>query len=152
MRKQQSGFTLIELIMVIVILGILSAFALPKFADLSGNAEEAAIEGALASVKSASAIAHAQALVSSTVNGDITLEDQTITLVNSYPSADDADTGTICDAAGIDANSGFTCTDDDAAQATVTIALTGNANCSFTYQEAGVGGAPTISGINAACN
>ncbi len=58
--KGQGGFTLIELIMVIVILGILSAFALPKFADLSGSAQVASVEGVRAALKSGAAIAHAQ--------------------------------------------------------------------------------------------
>jgi MSHA pilin protein MshA len=54
--KNQQGFTLIELIIVIVILGILAAVALPKFVDLSGEAESAAAEGVAGSIASGTAI------------------------------------------------------------------------------------------------
>lgn len=60
MKMNNKGFTLIELVIVIVILGILAASAIPKFVDLSKDAEDAAIAAALGAVQSASVITYAE--------------------------------------------------------------------------------------------
>lgn len=59
MKQVQRGFTLIELVMVIVILGVLAAVAIPKFVDLKTDAEKAAVDGIAGALASASAINYA---------------------------------------------------------------------------------------------
>ena len=59
MKQAQKGFTLIELVMVIVILGVLAATAIPKFVDLKSDARQAALDGVRGALSSAAAINYA---------------------------------------------------------------------------------------------
>ena len=65
--KKQQGFTLIELIIVIVILGILSAIALPKFVNLSGDARGSVVQGVAGSMAAANALVSARANILGTL-------------------------------------------------------------------------------------
>lgn len=85
-KTSQKGFTLIELVVVIVILGILAVTAAPKFIDLTGDAKKSVVEAVEGALNSAADMAHAKALVDGT--GDpLSIAGQTITFANTYPNA-----------------------------------------------------------------
>jgi MSHA pilin protein MshA len=88
-KANQQGFTLIELVVVIVILGILAVTAAPKFIDLTGDAKGAVVKAVEASLNSVSDLAHAKALVRGNENDDMSIAGANISFVNGYPKAAD---------------------------------------------------------------
>jgi MSHA pilin protein MshA len=101
-KAAQGGFTLIELIVVIVILGILAATALPKFASLSGEARLASLNAAKGSLSATSAMTHGKYLVAP--SAAILVEGTSVTMntTSGYPSVVDQPTAdALATAAGL---------------------------------------------------
>src|SRR4051812_14014505 len=102
MRGRSKGFTLVELVTVIIILGILSAIAAPRFVNLQGSARTAALNGLRAAVSSAATLTNALQLVNASLasNAGVTVDGVVVTMANRFPTAD---TGGIVAAINMDA-------------------------------------------------
>lgn len=88
-KTNQRGFTLIELVVVIVILGILAAFAVPRFMGMEGEARAATVKNLAGALRASSTMAHAKCLAQSCANGAvINFENSTLTIANGYPNRD----------------------------------------------------------------
>lgn len=147
------GFTLIELVVVITILGILAAFAVPRFISLETQARSATINSLAGSVKSAASLARGMAMATATApSGTVQMEGNPVTLSNYYP--DTGATG-IAFALSTISSSDFTFTPGSpvttgAAKWTKIGAAT-PANCSVTYTPAAANAAPVVAIDTSAC-
>ena len=87
-RRIEGGFTLIELVVVITILGILAAFAVPRFASLEGQARLASTQALAGSIRSGASLAHALWLAEGDPgSNNVTMEGQAIAMNFGYPTA-----------------------------------------------------------------
>jgi MSHA pilin protein MshA len=98
--KKQSGFTLIELVIVIIILGILAATAVPKFVDLQGDARKSAMKGVKGALEGAATLTFSRAAIDGkekALTGDV----NGVAIVYGYPAGTSAALST---AAGLSAS------------------------------------------------
>ena len=134
--KQQAGFTLIELVVVIAILGILAAFAVPRFVSLEREARTATLLGAAGSVRGAATLAHSVWLVQGV--SPIVMEGNSIDLTQGYPDAEDI-TLTLADLTG------FTTTVNGAGDQATISKQGAPGTCQIVYSDALVNQPPAIS-------
>src|ERR1700690_299118 len=152
--SQERGFTLIELVVVITILGILAAFAVPRFISLDTSARTATVTGLEGTIKSAASLARGMSMASQSAVS-VVMEGNTVNLTNNYP---DASANGIANAINVNtgANGDFTFT-AGAPAATGTAIWKRNgaptpANCSGSYvPPAAAGAVPVVTVVTTGC-
>jgi MSHA pilin protein MshA len=129
---REGGFALMELVVVIAVLAVLAAFAVPRFLSLEVQTRTAAVQALAGSLRSSAALSHSLWL-SQGQPASVTMEGRSIAMVNGYP--DRATVGdSVADASGFN----YTATTG------VFIKIGVRAGCTVTYDEAQAGEVPNV--------
>lgn len=160
--KKQQGFTLIELVIVIVILGILAVTAAPKFLNLAGDAKAGTLNAVKASLQSANAEIYGKAILQNQqAAADGTLVNPAVTTAFGYAKATEDNLKLMLDVPDFEFQEGVDNTDLKIVKATDMLvlpsdspAIDGNSKtaCALVYRQAAEAGAkPTYTVINTGC-
>ena len=142
----QRGFTLVELVVVIVILGILAAFAVPRFMGLDQQARIAAVNSLAGTLRSASVMAHGVYLARGNPANPVVIDGQNVNFTNGYPDA--ASIGLLLAPGTLTTNNLAGAFTNNAGTFTLNGAPT-PAQCEVTYTAAPANGDPTVATVPA---
>lgn len=172
--KRNQGFTLIELIIVIVILGILAVTAAPRFFDFSGDARQSTLNGVRGALESAGALVYSKSIIAGLQNGDacLTADGNVVAqtgsacaagqtdVVEGYPAATvasiravaelvAAEWGVVVGAGANDPGFGATATSAIISPAGTVVEAAAADACHVVYQESAGGGAKPVITVHA---
>ena len=147
--KKQAGFTLIELVVVIVILGILAVTAAPKFLNLQTDARISALQGLKGAMQGGSSIVYAKAAIDGVETSTTAVDVGGVQAKFGYPTGADDGIG-----AAVTGLSDWAKLGTAVSGADVSYSFDGNAkeDCSVSYSDVETsGGIPTISVVETGC-